>query len=33
VAWEVLVNIFFDKFYTKMGVVDTLDLVSNSTNY
>jgi hypothetical protein len=33
VAWEVFVNIFFDKLYTKIGVVNTLDLVSDSTNY
>jgi hypothetical protein len=33
VAWEVFGNIFFHKFYTKIGVINTLDLVSNSTNY
>ena len=32
-AWEVFGNIFFDELYTKIGVVNTLDLVSNSTNY
>jgi len=32
VAWEVFMNIFFNKFYTKIGVVDALDLVSNTAN-
>ena len=32
-AWEVFENILLDKFYTRIGVANTLNLVANSTNY
>ena len=32
-AWEVLADILLDKFYSEIGVVDTLDFVSNTGDW
>ena len=32
VAWEVLTHILLNKFDSKIGVIDTLDLVTNARN-